>query len=46
MQEKLTTSGKRKGAIAKATISKGEGRILINKIPKNISGLIILKWHW
>mgnify|MGYP001579852453 FL=1 len=33
MQEKLTTSGKRKTAIAKATISKGEGRILINKIP-------------
>lgn len=33
MQEKLTTSGKRKMAIAKATISKGEGRILINKIP-------------
>ena len=33
MQEKLTIGGKRKGAIAKATISKGEGRILINRIP-------------
>lgn len=31
--EKLTISGKRKTAIAKATISGGKGRILINKIP-------------
>jgi len=32
-QNKLTISGKRKTAIAKATISKGNGDILINKIP-------------
>ena len=32
-KEKLTISGKRKTAIAKATISKGDGQITINKIP-------------
>ncbi len=32
-KDKLTISGKRKRAIAKATISQGEGRVLINKIP-------------
>jgi len=32
-KNKITVSGKRKTAIAKATISKGEGIILINKIP-------------
>ena len=29
----ITVSGKRKTAIAKATIKKGEGQVLINKIP-------------
>ena len=32
-KNKLTVSGKRKTAIAKATISNGNGVILINKIP-------------
>lgn len=32
--KKLTISGKRKTAIAKATISYGSGKILINKIPR------------
>ena len=32
-ENKLTISGKRKTAIAKATIMNGDGRILINKIP-------------
>ena len=32
-EQKLTISGKRKTAIAKATISKGKGRILINRVP-------------
>ena len=32
---KLTVSGKRKTAIAKATISNGNGQILINKIPES-----------
>jgi len=32
-ENKLTVSGKRKTAIAKATISNGNGMILINKIP-------------
>ena len=32
-KEKITVSGKRKTAIAKATISRGNGRVLINKIP-------------
>lgn len=32
-QEKITTSGKRKTAIAKAGISSGTGKILINKVP-------------
>jgi len=32
-QNKLTISGKRKTAIAKATISDGNGEVLINKIP-------------
>jgi len=32
-KNKLTVSGKRKTAIAKATISNGNGMILINKIP-------------
>ena len=31
--KKITTSGKRKTAIAKATIKKGSGKITINKIP-------------
>ncbi len=31
--KQLTVSGKRKTAIAKATISKGKGQILINKMP-------------
>lgn len=33
-QNKLTISGKRKTAIAKATISNGNGKIFINNIPK------------
>jgi small subunit ribosomal protein S9 len=33
-QNKLTISGKRKTAIAKATISRGDGKILINNIPR------------
>lgn len=33
IQKKLTVSGKRKTAIAKATIENGNGKILINKIP-------------
>jgi small subunit ribosomal protein S9 len=33
MKEKLTISGKRKMAVAKATIQSGDGTILINKIP-------------
>jgi len=33
-KNKITVSGKRKTAIAKATISKGSGIVLINKIPK------------
>ncbi len=32
-QNKLTISGKRKTAIAKATICEGKGEILINKVP-------------
>lgn len=32
-KNRLTVSGKRKTAIAKATIEKGNGMILINKIP-------------
>lgn len=32
-EKKLTISGKRKTAIAKATIKEGNGKILINKIP-------------
>ena len=32
-KNKLTISGKRKTAIAKATISKGEGIVLVNKVP-------------
>jgi len=32
-EDKLTISGKRKTAIAKATISEGDGKVLINKIP-------------
>ena len=32
-KNRLTVSGKRKTAIAKATIEKGDGMILINKIP-------------
>tara|TARA_Y100000310_G_scaffold339111_1_gene430791 strand:+ start:131 stop:541 length:411 start_codon:yes stop_codon:yes gene_type:complete len=32
-ENKITVSGKRKTAIAKATISKGDGQILINMIP-------------
>ena len=32
-KKKLTISGKRKTAIAKATIQSGRGKILINKIP-------------
>ena len=32
-KNKLTISGKRKTAIAKATISKGKGRVLVNKVP-------------
>ena len=32
-KDKITVSGKRKTAIAKATIEKGSGQILINKIP-------------
>jgi len=31
--EKLTIGGKRKTAIAKATIMKGKGKIVINKVP-------------
>lgn len=34
-QNKLTISGKRKTAIAKATISNGNGKIFINNIPKD-----------
>jgi small subunit ribosomal protein S9 len=34
-KNKLTVSGKRKTAIAKATIESGNGLILINKIPIN-----------
>ena len=33
IEKNLTISGKRKTAIAKATIKKGEGNVLINKIP-------------
>jgi|TARA_B100001971_G_C18072340_1_gene473773 small subunit ribosomal protein S9 len=33
VKEKLTISGKRKTAIAKATIEKGDGQITINRIP-------------
>jgi len=33
VEKKLTISGKRKTAIAKATIQSGRGKILINKIP-------------
>ena len=33
MENQLTISGKRKTAIAKATIKKGDGKITINKIP-------------
>jgi len=33
MEHKLTLSGKRKTAVAKATIVPGNGRITINKIP-------------
>jgi len=33
MVEQITVSGKRKTAIAKATIKKGDGKIWINKIP-------------
>ena len=33
IEKNLTISGKRKTAIAKATIKKGEGDVLINKIP-------------
>jgi len=33
IEKKLTVSGKRKTSIAKATIQKGSGRILINKMP-------------
>ena len=32
-QKILTVSGKRKTAIAKATIKQGDGKVLINKIP-------------
>jgi len=32
-QKSITVSGKRKTAIAKATIRNGDGKILINKIP-------------
>ena len=33
IERNITVSGKRKTAIAKATIKKGNGKILINKIP-------------
>ena len=33
IQKKLTVGGKRKTAIAKATIVEGKGRILINNVP-------------
>jgi small subunit ribosomal protein S9 len=33
-EKKLTVSGKRKTAIAKATITEGNGKVLINKVPK------------
>ena len=33
IEKKLTIAGKRKTAIAKATIQSGRGKILINKIP-------------
>lgn len=33
IQKKLVVGGKRKTAIAKATIVEGEGKILINKVP-------------
>ena len=33
IEKKLTVSGKRKTSIAKATIQKGTGKILVNKIP-------------
>jgi small subunit ribosomal protein S9 len=33
IQKKLTIAGKRKTAIAKATITSGNGRILINNVP-------------
>jgi small subunit ribosomal protein S9 len=33
MENQLTISGKRKTAIAKATIKKGDGKITVNKIP-------------
>jgi len=37
ISSKLTVSGKRKTAIAKATIVEGSGKILINKVPyKNL----------
>lgn len=41
VQEKLTISGKRKSAVAKATIMKGSGRIFINK--KNYEHLDFFK---
>lgn len=38
IQKKLTIGGKRKSAIAKATIVEGSGKILINKVPyENLS---------
>ena len=33
IEKNLTVSGKRKTSIAKATIKKGNGKILVNKIP-------------
>lgn len=33
MRDKLTIAGKRKTSVAKATISEGNGKITINKIP-------------
>lgn len=40
----VNTSGKRKTAIAKATVTKGSGRVRINKIPVEVYTPEIARW--
>jgi len=40
----VNTSGKRKTAIAKATVTKGSGRVRINKIPVEVYEPEIARW--